>query len=98
MDWFLRNRNLLHDRVNALLLECIHGDIFLDYDIIIDIYASKYPRMTLLVNPLSENYTAEMFNARKTYNGYTDFLIFSIYFMIVIGKNFCFVSAALYFL
>ena len=29
-------------RLNALSLVYIHGDIFLDYDKIIDIYASKY--------------------------------------------------------
>ena len=39
--------------LNALSL--VHRDIFLDYDKIIDIYASKYPRRMLLVNPLSEN-------------------------------------------
>ena len=37
---------------NALLLACIHPDIFLDYDKIIDIFASKYPRMMLSINPL----------------------------------------------
>ena len=35
---------LHHERVNALLPVYIHRDIFLDYDKIIDIYASKYPR------------------------------------------------------
>ena len=43
------------ERLNALSLVCIHIDIFLDYDKIIDIYASKYPRRMLLINPLSEN-------------------------------------------
>ena len=43
------------ERLNALPLVCIHRDIFLDYDKIIDIYASKYPRRMLLINPLSEN-------------------------------------------
>ena len=42
-----------YERVNDLLLVCIHRDIFLDYDKIIDVYASKYPRKIL--NPLSEN-------------------------------------------
>ena len=37
---------------NALLLACIHPHIFLDYDKIIDISASKYPRMMLSINPL----------------------------------------------
>ena len=41
--------------LNALSLVCIHRDIFLDYDKIIDIYASKYPRRMLSINPLSEN-------------------------------------------
>ena len=55
MDWFLCDRDLPHERVNALLLAYIHRDIFLDYDIIIDIYVSKHPRRMLLINSLSEN-------------------------------------------
>ena len=43
------------ERLNTLSLACIHRDIFLDYYKIIDIYASKYPRRMLLINPLSEN-------------------------------------------
>ena len=43
------------ERLNALSLVCIHRDIFLDYDKIIDIYASKYQRKMLLINSLSEN-------------------------------------------
>ena len=43
------------ERRNAFSLVRIHRDIFLDYDKIIDIYASKYPRRVLLINPLSEN-------------------------------------------
>ena len=39
---------------NALSIVCIHQDIFLDYDKIIGIYASKYRRRMLLVNPLNE--------------------------------------------
>ena len=42
------------DHLNALSLVCVHRDIFLDYDKIIDIYASKYPKRMLLINPLSE--------------------------------------------
>ena len=42
------------ERLNVLLLVCIHRDIFLDYDKIIDVYTSKYPRRMLLINPLSE--------------------------------------------
>ena len=48
--------------LNALSLVYIHRDIFLDYDKIIKIYASKYSRRMLLINPLS----VETFNARKT--------------------------------
>ena len=36
-------------RLNVLLLAYIHRDIFLDYDKIIDKYASKYPRRRLLI-------------------------------------------------
>ena len=43
------------ERYNALPLVCIIQDILLDYDKISDIYASKYPRRILLMNPLSEN-------------------------------------------
>ena len=42
-------------RVNTLLLVWIHRDIFLDYDKIIDMCASKYPRKMLLINPVSKN-------------------------------------------
>ena len=52
MDWFLFDKDLCHERVNALLLVCYYQDICLDYDKIIDIYASKYPRRLLLINPL----------------------------------------------
>ena len=55
MDWFLYDRNFRHERVNALLLACIHWDIFLDYDKIIDIYASKYQKSMLLINPQSKS-------------------------------------------
>ena len=55
MDWFLYDKNLRHERVNALLLACIHWDILLDYDKIIDIYAPKYQRRMLLISPLSKN-------------------------------------------
>ena len=54
-------------RLNALSLVCIHRDIFLDYDKIIDIYASKYPRRMLLINPPSENETVETFNVSVIY-------------------------------
>ena len=36
-----------YKRVNTSLLICIHRDIFLDYDKIIDIFASKYSRRML---------------------------------------------------
>ena len=55
MDWFLYDRDLRHERVNVLLFVYIHGDIFLDYDKIIDISAFKYPRKMLFTDPLSEN-------------------------------------------
>ena len=43
------------ERLNALSFVCIHRNIFLVYDEIINIYSSKYPRKILLINPLSEN-------------------------------------------
>ena len=50
MNSFLYDKNLRHESVNAFLLACIYLDIFLDYDKIIDIYASKYQRRMLLFN------------------------------------------------
>ena len=55
MDWFLYDRDFCHERVNALLLVYIHRDTFFDYDKMADIYASKYPRRMLFIDPLSEN-------------------------------------------
>ena len=55
-------------------------------------YASKYPRRMLLINPLSENQTVEIFNTRKTYKAYKNFRICSLYFIVVIYKNFHFAS------
>ena len=56
MDWFLYERDLRHERVNASLLVCIHREI---YSLImrqnIQIFSSEYPRRMLLINPLSEN-------------------------------------------
>ena len=80
------------ERPNALPLVYIHRDIFVDYDKIIDTHAFKYPRWMLLINPLSENKTVETFNARKTYKAYINFDIFSLYFIVVICKAFCFAS------
>ena len=54
-------------RLNDLSLVCIHRDILLDYDKIINIYASKYPKKMLLINPLSENWTVEKVNASTIY-------------------------------
>ena len=68
------------ERLNALSFACIHQDIFLDYDKIIEIYAFKYPRRMLLINPLSKNRTVETFNARKTYKVYINFRIL-VYFL-----------------
>ena len=55
VGWFLYDRDLHHERVNALLLACIRRDIFPDYGKIIDISIFKYPGRMLLINPLSEN-------------------------------------------
>ena len=92
MDWFLNDNNIPHERVNILLLVYIHWDIFFDYDKIIDMYTSKYQVTMLLFNPLSKNQTVKTFNARKTLKAYIDFGIFSLYFIVVICKNFPFAS------
>ena len=72
-------------------LDCIHWDIFIGRDKIIDIYASRCPRRMLLINPLSENENVETFNAVKAHKAYIDFTIFSLYFIVVIW-NFGFAS------
>ena len=54
------------ERLNALSLVCVHRDIFVDHGKIIDIYAWKYQRRMLVINPLNENYNVETFNVRKT--------------------------------
>ena len=54
MDWFLYDRNIGHERLNALLLGCIDWDMLLDYDKIIDIYASKFQTRMLLINVVSK--------------------------------------------
>ena len=41
------------ERFNALVLLFVHRDIPLDYETIIDMYATKYPRRMLFANPLS---------------------------------------------
>ena len=43
------------ERFNALSPISIHQDILVDYDKIIAIYASKYPKRMLSINSLSEN-------------------------------------------
>ena len=92
MVWFLYDKNLRNERVNALLLACIQWNIFLDYDKIIDIYTSKHLRRTLLINPLSKHETVQTFKFAKTHKPYKDFGIFSFYF-VVICKNFRFASS-----
>ena len=47
----LRSR-MSADRLNDLVLLFVNKDIPLDYDAVIDLYASKHPRRMLLVNPL----------------------------------------------
>ena len=74
------------------LLACIHWEIFLDYDKIIDMYASKCQKRILLINPLNKNQTVETFNATKTHKAYIDFDIFALYYIVVICKTFRFVS------
>ena len=42
------------ERLNSLLLLFIHKNISLDYEAIINSFASKHPRRMLLSNPLAE--------------------------------------------
>ena len=73
-------------RVKALLLACIHWEIFLDYNKITVTYASKYQTRMHLINPLNKNAN----NATKTHKVYIELGIFSLYFIVVICKNFRF--------
>lgn len=43
------------DRLNALLLLHVHRDIDLDYDKIINMYATRHTRRMMLINPLAED-------------------------------------------
>ena len=43
------------EHLNALSFVCIHRDVFLDYDKIIEIYASKYPRRILIYKQTNTN-------------------------------------------
>ena len=38
------------DRLNSLLLLYVHKDIQLNYDAVVDLYASRYPRRMALLN------------------------------------------------
>ena len=53
--WFVSIQQERHEWVTALLLACIHWNIFLDYDKVTEIYALKYQRTMLLINLLSKN-------------------------------------------
>ena len=44
------------DHFNALILLCVHWDIKIDYNFIIQMYANKYPLRLLLINPLLESW------------------------------------------
>jgi len=41
------------DRFNALMLLFVHKDIKVDFDTVIQRYATRHPRKMLLMNPLS---------------------------------------------
>ena len=49
--WIMMNQ----ERLNALLLVCIHKDIFLNYETkkSTSVHPSKYPRRMFLINPES---------------------------------------------
>ena len=47
----LRN-TMGQERLNALMLLYIHKDIYIDYNAVIDIFATKYPPKMLFVNLL----------------------------------------------
>ena len=48
-----RRSTMGQERLNSLLMLYIHKDIILNYDAVIDLYASRYPRRMVLLNPFS---------------------------------------------
>ena len=48
-------RSICQDRLDALLLLYIHKNISINYDSVIDLYASRYPRRMTFIDPLSED-------------------------------------------
>ena len=44
------------DRLNSLILLYVHKDLRKNYDAVVDLYASRYPRRMTLINPLYNRY------------------------------------------
>ena len=65
------------DHFNAPVLLYVHWDIKLDYNRIIQIYANKYPRRLLLINPLLESWKSLIYKVR------TLCFVYSFMFIIV---------------
>ena len=65
------------DHFNAPVLLYVHWDIKLDYNRIIQIYANKYPRRLLLINPLLESWKSLIYKIR------TLCFVYSFMFIIV---------------
>ena len=47
--------NMGEEKLNALMLLYVHKDIGLDYNKAIDIYANRYPRRMIFLNPMKED-------------------------------------------
>ena len=47
-----RRSTMGQDLLNSLLLLYVHKDIQLNYDAVVDLYASHYPRGMTLLNPM----------------------------------------------
>ena len=44
---------MTQNRFNALILLYVHKDVDLDYELVIDEYANRFPRRMLFINPMS---------------------------------------------
>ena len=51
-----RRSTMSQDRLNSLILLYVHKDLRKNYDAVVDLYASRYPRRMTLINPLYNRY------------------------------------------
>ena len=47
-----KRSGMTQNRFNALILLYVHKDVDLDYELIIDEYANRFPKRMLFINPV----------------------------------------------